>query len=176
MVPWTRQAGRKASGRELSDGFQNIHRGGRRSPSFCYVLAESARLPFPKVPSPPSPAPRPHAAANTKARVAKPKDVPCSSSEKMLWTQRRTQDGERGQEAEKRGSRGSIRAGGGGQTVHQPFKRPTLPPLHTSSTVSGKKKKKRERERQSFLASWPLPATILPSTGGQGARACTCKR
>lgn len=31
-----------------------------------------------------------HAAANTKARVEKPKDVPCSSSEKMLRTQRRT--------------------------------------------------------------------------------------
>jgi len=30
-----------------------------------------------------------------------------------------------------------------------------------------KKKKERERERKSFLASWPLQATILPSAGGQ---------
>lgn len=114
MVPWTRQAGRKASGRELSDGFQNIHRGGRRSPSFCSRACRERPPPLPEGTQSSSAAPRPHAAANTKARVAKPKDVPCSSSEKMLWTQRRTQAGERGQEAEKRGSRGSIRAGGGG--------------------------------------------------------------
>lgn len=42
----------------------------------AHLLAKSAPLPFLEVPSPPLLAPRLHAAANSKARVEKPKDVP----------------------------------------------------------------------------------------------------
>lgn len=55
----------------------------------AHLLAKNARPPLLLAPSL-------HAAADTKARVEKPKDVPCLSSEKMLWSQRRTQDGECG--------------------------------------------------------------------------------